>query len=68
MNTIENTSAQPRLIAVSSPAETVTLVVRVRNVGKETMKLSYLHPFMEHSPAVTDSDGKAVPQPEVLPA
>jgi RNA polymerase sigma factor (sigma-70 family) len=47
--------------------ETVTLVLRLRNVGKETVKFSYLQPFIEHSPTVTDSDGKPVPQPEVIP-
>jgi hypothetical protein len=46
--------------------ETVTLVVRVRNVGKETVKFSYLQPFIEHSPTVTDRDGKPVPQPNVF--
>jgi hypothetical protein len=49
------------------PGETFTLVVRVRNVGKEEVKLSYLQPFIEHSPTVTDIDGKPVPQPMVIP-
>jgi hypothetical protein len=47
--------------------ETVTLVVRVRNVGHEEVKFSYLQPLIEHSLNVTDSDGKLVPQPEVIP-
>ncbi len=47
--------------------ETVKLVLRVRNVSKKTLKFSYIRPFEEHSPTVTDSDGKAVPQPDVLP-
>jgi RNA polymerase sigma factor (sigma-70 family) len=50
-----------------SHGETVTLVIRIRNVGKEAVKFSYLQPFVEHSPTVTDSDGKPIPQPEVIP-
>jgi RNA polymerase sigma factor (sigma-70 family) len=46
--------------------ETVTLVVRVRNVRKETVRFSYLQPFVEHWPTVTDSAGKRVPQPALL--
>jgi RNA polymerase sigma factor (sigma-70 family) len=46
--------------------ETVTLVVRVRNVGREAVKFSYLQPFIEHAPIVTDGDGKSVPQPGKL--
>jgi RNA polymerase sigma factor (sigma-70 family) len=46
--------------------ETVTLVLRVRNVGKEAVKWSYLQPFIEHAPMVTDGDGKPVPQPTKL--
>jgi len=46
--------------------ETVTVVLRVRNVGKKAMKFSFLQPFIEHSPTVTDSDGKPVPQPNVV--
>ncbi|MDB5311565.1 MAG: sigE 18 [Gemmataceae bacterium] len=43
--------------------ETVTLVVRVRNVGKEAVKFQYLKQFLdEKPPAVTDADGKAVAQ------
>jgi hypothetical protein len=49
-----------------SHGETVTLVVRVRNVGKEQVKFSYLQPFIEHAPTVTDSDNIAVPQPSVM--
>jgi RNA polymerase sigma factor (sigma-70 family) len=47
-------------------SETSTLVVRVRNVGKETVKFSYLQPLVEHSFTVTGSDGKPVPQPKIL--
>ena len=43
--------------------ETVTLVVRVRNVGKETVKFEYVKQFLdEHRPTVTTADGKALPQ------
>jgi RNA polymerase sigma factor (sigma-70 family) len=45
-----------------SHGETVRLVVRVRNVGKEEVKFSYLQPFIEHPLTVTDGDGKSVPQ------
>ena len=44
--------------------EEVTLVVRVRNVGKEEVKFQYLSPyFKENWPTVTDADNKPVPQP-----
>jgi RNA polymerase sigma factor (sigma-70 family) len=43
--------------------EMVTLVVWVRNVGKEEAKFQYLYPVIEHQPIVTDGDGKPVPQP-----
>jgi hypothetical protein len=46
----------------SHHGETVTLVLGIRNVGKEEVKFSYLHPFVEHAPAVTDTAGKPVPQ------
>jgi hypothetical protein len=43
--------------------ETVTLVIRVRNVGKETVKFKYIRQFLdENPPTVTDADGKTVPQ------
>jgi hypothetical protein len=43
--------------------ETVTLVVRLRNVGKETVKFKYIRQFLdEKPPTVTDADGKTVPQ------
>jgi RNA polymerase sigma factor (sigma-70 family) len=43
--------------------ETVTLVVRVRNVGKKTVKFEYLRQFLdENPPTVTDAAGKTVPQ------
>jgi RNA polymerase sigma factor (sigma-70 family) len=39
--------------------ETVTLVVRVRNVGKEEVKFQYLRKyFIEQPPVVTDAAGK----------
>jgi RNA polymerase sigma factor (sigma-70 family) len=42
--------------------ETVTLVVRVRNVRKEAVKVQYLRNFfMEKPPTVTDGEGKPVP-------
>ena len=41
--------------------ETVTLVVRVRNVGKEEVKFQYLREFfIENPPTVTDGEGKPV--------
>ncbi len=41
--------------------EAVTLVVRVRNVGKEAVKFQYLWAFfVENPPAVTDGEGKRV--------
>jgi uncharacterized protein (TIGR03067 family) len=43
--------------------ETVTLVVRVRNVGKEAVKFEYVRQFLdENPPTVTGADGKAIPQ------
>jgi RNA polymerase sigma factor (sigma-70 family) len=45
-----------------SHGETVKLVVRVRNVGKEEVKFQYLRQFfIETPPAVTDGKGKPVP-------
>ena len=45
--------------------ETVKLVVRVRNVGKEAVKFEYLREyFVETPPTVTDAKGKSIPQPE----
>jgi RNA polymerase sigma factor (sigma-70 family) len=42
--------------------ETVKLVVRVRNVGKEAIKFEYLRQFfIENPPAVTEAVGKPVP-------
>jgi RNA polymerase sigma factor (sigma-70 family) len=46
--------------------DTVTLVIRVRNVSKDEVKFSYLQPFIEHELAVTDATGKPLPQPVVL--
>jgi hypothetical protein len=46
--------------------EMVTLVVRVRNVGKEEVKFQYLKEFIdENPPAVTDADGQSVSQPSM---
>lgn len=46
-----------------SHGESASLVVRVRNVGKETVKFEYLRQFfMENPPTVTDANGKSVPQ------
>ena len=43
------------------PGETVKLVVRVRNVGKEEVSFQHLrHFFIENPPTVTDDKGKAV--------
>jgi RNA polymerase sigma factor (sigma-70 family) len=45
-----------------SHGETVKLVVRVRNVGKQEVKFQYFRKFlMGISPVVTDSEGKPVP-------
>jgi hypothetical protein len=44
-----------------SPGETVKLVVRVRNVGKEEFKFQYVKEyFVENPPTVRDSEGKPV--------
>jgi RNA polymerase sigma factor (sigma-70 family) len=49
---------QPRTYHIG---ETVTLVVRVRNVGKEEVKFQYVPQFlMEKPPAVTDGEDKPV--------
>jgi hypothetical protein len=43
--------------------ETVTLVVRACNVGKEEVKFQYLKEFFDETPpTVTDADGKTVSQ------
>jgi RNA polymerase sigma factor (sigma-70 family) len=45
-----------------SQGETVTLVVRVRNVGKEEVKFRYVRQFfLENPPVVMDDKGKSVP-------
>jgi len=42
--------------------ETVTLVVRVRNVGKKQVEFQYRKEFFKENPAiVTDADGKKLP-------
>jgi hypothetical protein len=46
--------------------ETVTLVVRLRNVGKQPIRFSYLQPFCEHALTVTGSDGEVALQPNVV--
>jgi RNA polymerase sigma factor (sigma-70 family) len=46
--------------------EMVTLVVWVRNVGKEEVKFQYLYPFIENQLTVTDGDGKPVSQPQLI--
>ena len=44
--------------------ETDTLVVRLRNVGKEAVKFQYLRQFfIETPPTVTTGDGKPIPVP-----
>jgi len=53
---------QPGQKRAYSPGETVKLVVRVRNAGKEEVKFQYLNEFfIETPPTVTGGDGKAVP-------
>jgi uncharacterized protein (TIGR03067 family) len=43
--------------------ETVTLTVRVRNVGTEAVKFEYIRQYLdEHPPGVTGADGKVIPQ------
>ncbi|HEX4613062.1 MAG TPA: TIGR03067 domain-containing protein, partial [Urbifossiella sp.] len=43
--------------------ETITLLVRVRNAGKEAVKFEYIRQFLdEHPPGVTGADGKSIPQ------
>jgi RNA polymerase sigma factor (sigma-70 family) len=43
--------------------ETVTLVVRIRNVGKEAVKFEYVRQYLdEEAPVVTDADGKTFDQ------
>jgi uncharacterized protein (TIGR03067 family) len=42
--------------------ETVTLIVRIRNAGKEKVKFQYLRKFfIENPPTVTDGGGKPIP-------
>jgi RNA polymerase sigma factor (sigma-70 family) len=49
-----------------SQGESVKLVVRVRNVGREAVKFQYIWAyFAETPPAVTDGAGKPVPLPGV---
>lgn len=45
-----------------APGETVKLVVRVRNIGKDEVKFRYSkESFFETPPSVTDGEGKPVP-------
>jgi hypothetical protein len=47
--------------------ETVTLVVRVRNIGKKEVEFQYLKEFFkENPPIVTDADGKKLPGYKIL--
>jgi Sigma-70, region 4 len=47
--------------------EYLTLVVRVRNVGKKEVKFQYLKDFFyENPPIVADVDGKSAPQGKVI--
>jgi RNA polymerase sigma factor (sigma-70 family) len=49
--------------------ETVTLVVRIRNVGKEEIKFQYIPAFFKENPAtVTDAAGKPVPLQGFFPS
>jgi RNA polymerase sigma factor (sigma-70 family) len=48
---------------VYKPGETVTLVVRVRNVGKQAVRFEYVRQFLdENRPTVTDAEGKNLAQ------
>jgi hypothetical protein len=42
--------------------EPVTLVVRVRNVSKETVKFEYIRQFLDENPPTVTADGKQIPQ------
>lgn len=43
--------------------ETITLLVRVRNVSKEAVKFGYIRQYLdEKPPSVTGADGKVIPQ------
>jgi hypothetical protein len=56
-------SCHPGQRRAYSHGQTVRLVVRVRNVGKDEVKFQYLRQFyIENPPIVTDADGKAVRQ------
>lgn len=47
--------------------ETVNLVVRIRNVGKEEIEFQYLQEFFkENPPIVTEADGKPLPGYKIL--
>jgi RNA polymerase sigma factor (sigma-70 family) len=42
--------------------DTVTLIVRVRNVGKETVKFKYIRQFLDERPPTVTADGKKISQ------
>jgi len=47
--------------------ETITLIIRVRNVGKEPVKFQYLKQFLdEEPPVVTDAKGTTVAQSTII--
>ncbi len=52
---------------VYSTGESVTLVVRAKNVGKEEVNLEYVRDlWSNYPPAITDGDGKKYPIPKVM--
>jgi RNA polymerase sigma factor (sigma-70 family) len=56
-------SFRPGVNRVYHHGETITLIVRIRNVGKETVKFEYIRQFLdERPPTVTDADGKTILQ------
>jgi hypothetical protein len=56
-------SIRPSQKRAYRPGEVITLVVRVRNVGKEAVKFEYVRQFLdENLPTVTNADGKTAEQ------
>ena len=52
---------------VYSHGETVAVVLRVRNVGKEAVEFNHIWAFfVENPPTITDADGKMVQTPRFL--
>ncbi|MBN9518215.1 RNA polymerase sigma factor [bacterium] len=52
--------------AVYRHGDTITLGVRVRNVGKEAVTFGYVRQHLdENPPTVTDPDGATIPQPRI---